>query len=72
MATKPAALIYQCRQCGWKTRYAPPSDALVELPPERCAACGSTRLDATPASVMDHLNAAFSMFIGKDDDHRQK
>jgi len=72
MAIKPPALIYQCRQCGWKTRYVPPSDALVELPPERCTQCGSTTLDAAPAGVIDNLNAAFSIFIGKDDDHCQK
>lgn len=65
MAIKPAALIYQCGQCGWKTRYTPPSDALVELPPEHCAQCGSTRLDVAPAGVMDHLNAVFSTLLGK-------
>lgn len=72
MPIKPQAMQYQCRQCGWKTCYAPQSDALVELPPERCAQCGSATLDAAPISRMDGLKAAFSALIGKDGEPPQK
>lgn len=65
MAIKPTPKIYQCRECGWKTRYAPLSDALVEAPPEQCEQCGGISLDFKTASVVDNLSAAFSIFFGK-------
>lgn len=65
MAIKPQATQYQCRQCGWKTLYAPSSDALTTLPPEQCEKCGSDALDATPASMLDKLSTTFSTLIGR-------
>ena len=64
MPIKPQAMQYQCRQCSWKTLYAPSSDTLTTLPPEQCEKCGSDALDATPARL-DNLNTAFSTLIGR-------
>ena len=65
MPIKPQAMQYQCRQCGWKTLYAPSSDALTTRPPELCEKCSSDTLDATPAGLLDNLSTAFSTLIGR-------
>ena len=51
MPIKPQPMLIQCRQCGWQTTYAPPSDALLIPPPENCAKCGCAELDSKPASA---------------------
>ena len=61
MAIKPPAMIYQCRQCGWKCIYAPLSDALLAPPPKTCEKCGNSELVGTPADAVDKLMGAMGV-----------
>ena len=63
MPVKPQAVLIQCRQCGWKTTYAPSSDALLMMPPETCNQCGSAELDRQPASVVDAVLESISTLV---------
>ncbi len=46
MAWKPDSYEMHCNNCGWKKRYAPPSDALPRgMIPEECPQCGSRNLE---------------------------
>lgn len=65
MPLKPQPLHIECRQCGWTTIFAPKSDALVELPPESCAKCGSEELSRSSASIVESVFAATGSLFGK-------
>lgn len=65
MPVKPQPMLIRCRQCGWETSYAPPSDALVMPPPQICGKCGSPKLDSKPASILHNIVSIFSSLTGK-------
>ena len=65
MPLKPKHLHIECRQCGWTTIFAPKSDALVELPPELCAKCGSEDVSQSSASIVESVVAAMGSLFGK-------
>lgn len=65
MPLKPKPLHIECRQCGWTTIFAPKSDALVELPPESCANCGSEDLSRSSASIVESMVVAMGSLLGK-------
>lgn len=63
MPVKPQPVLIQCRLCGWKTTYAPPSDALLMVLPETCDQCGSAELDRQPAGVLDSVLESISAIV---------
>lgn len=63
MAIKPQPAQIQCRHCGWKTLYAPLSDALVMPPPESCEKCGSEELDSRPVGIAKNLLTSISSLL---------
>jgi len=52
MPIKPRPMRVCCRQCGWETIYAPPSDVMIPPPPLLCAQCGSPDLIWEPADLL--------------------
>lgn len=63
MPLKPQSVLIQCRQCGWKTTYAPPSDALLMPPSETCKQCGCAELDRQPAGVVASVLESISALV---------
>lgn len=44
MPIKPQPIQYTCRDCGWKTVYAPPSDAVLTPPTRSCGKCENDKI----------------------------
>lgn len=55
MPIKPQPIQYTCRDCGWKTVYAPPSDAVLTPPPRNCGKCGSDDLERKMLTAVENI-----------------
>ena len=64
MAVKPLPVLITCPKCGWKTTFAPRSDAFIHPPPSVCAKCGNPDLKSSlaPPGVLDRV---MSVLLGR-------
>lgn len=57
MSIRPQALRITCPPCGWTMVYAPPSNAVFDLPPSTCKKCGKNHLNIAKATDFERAIA---------------
>ena len=64
MPIRPQALRLTCPPCGWTMVYAPPANAVFDLPPSACKKCGHKHLNAAKATDLERTIAEMVAGVG--------
>lgn len=63
MPIKPVPVLFTCPKCSWSIVFAPKSDVLTELYPNKCPKCGCEDLDAKSVGLLDKLAVSFGRIL---------